>query len=360
MIFEKIASMGHEQIVFCHLPEVGLKAIIGIHSTRLGPALGGTRFWPYASTDEALTDVMRLSKGMTYKAAVSGLNLGGGKAVIIGDPKTQGSEALFRAFGRFVNSLNGRYITAEDMGTSVRDMEWISMETKFCTGVDKSHGGSGDPSPFTARGVFNGINAAAEVTYKSSDLKGKVVAVQGLGNVGYNLCKLLHAAGCQLIVTDISNERIQNAVQEFKALACKPDEIAESKCDIFSPCAMGAVVNEKSLDKFKCKIVAGAANNQLSVDSMGHELKKRGILYCPDYAINAGGLMNVSIELEGYNEERATRFVAKIKDTMFEIFRIAERENIPTSLAADHLAEARIAALGPVKRILTSRKARSE
>ena len=295
----------HEQVVFCHDPHVGLKAIIAIHNTSLGPALGGTRMWNYKNEDEALLDVLRLSKGMTYKAAAAGLNLGGGKAVIIGDPKTQKTEALFRAFGHFVNSLNGKYITAEDVGTTVTDMEHIYMETPWVTGIPKDFGGSGDPSPYTAHGVLMAIKASSMEKFGSDSLKGKRIAVQGLGNVGSNLVRYLKEEGAEIIVSDIDQARVKENCEKFAVKAVNPDEILFQECDILAPCAMGAIVNDNTITKIKAKVIAGGANNQLAEGRHGDQLKEMGILYAPDYVANAGGLMNVFVELEGYSPERA-------------------------------------------------------
>jgi len=346
-LFSTLETMGHEQVVFFQHPESGLKAIVAIHNTVLGPALGGLRMWPYHNEQEALTDVLRLSKGMTYKAAVSGLNLGGGKAVIIGDP-TQKSEALFRAFGRFVQSLGGRYVTAEDVNTDVQAMEYIFQETDYVTGVHPSHGGSGDPSPFTALGVIHGIKACLNKRYGHTDLKKASYAVQGLGHVGHYVVKHLRDADAKVFVTDMNQDRIDACVA-LGAEAVKMDDIYSVNAKVYAPCALGASINEKTIPQFKFEIVAGAANNQLATDACGDELHKKGILYAPDYAINAGGLMNVSIELQGYDRERANRMVSGIYDVIGNIFRLADREKIPTYKAADRTAEERIAAIGKVK-----------
>ena len=299
MIFETLAQTGHEQVVFCHNKDVGLKAIIAIHNTVLGPALGGTRMWAYKTEQEALNDVLRLSRGMTYKAAVSGINLGGGKAVIIGDPSTDKSEALFRAFGRFINSLNGRYITAEDVGIDVNDMEYVLKETEFVTGVHQVHGGSGDPSPFTAFGTLQGLMAALNVKFGNEDVGKYSYAVQGVGHVGFEFVKLLREQGAKVWVTDINQEQVRRCVDEYGCEAVGLDEIYDVPADVYSPCALGGTVNEKTLPRLKCKVICGAANNQLATDAIGDEVEKRGMLYAPDYAVNAGGLMNVSLEIDG-------------------------------------------------------------
>ncbi len=349
MLFETITKTGHEEVVFCHNKDAGLKAIIAIHNTVLGPALGGTRMWPYATEQEALNDVLRLSRGMTYKAAVSGLNLGGGKAVIIGNPATDKSEALFRAFGRFINSLNGRYITAEDVGIDVNDMEYVLKETEFVTGVHQVHGGSGDPSPFTAYGTMQGLMAALNVKFGNEDVGKYSYAVQGVGHVGMEFVKLLREQGAKVFVTDINEASVRRAVDEYGCEAVGLDEIYDVEADIYSPTALGGTVNEKTLPRLKCKIICGAANNQLATDEIGDELEGRGILYAPDYAVNAGGLMNVSIEFDGYNRERAMRMMRGIYYNLGKIFHISKRDGIPTYKAADRMAEERIASIGKIK-----------
>ncbi|WP_413291502.1 Glu/Leu/Phe/Val dehydrogenase dimerization domain-containing protein [Bdellovibrio sp. HCB337] len=348
--FELISKHGnHEQVVFCHDPSVGLKAIIAIHNTSLGPALGGTRMWNYKNEEEALVDVLRLSKGMTYKAAAAGLNLGGGKAVIIGDPKKDKSEGLFRAFGQFVNSLNGRYITAEDVGTNVTDMEHIFMETPWVTGIPKGFGGSGDPSPYTAHGVLMGIKAAAKEKFGTDSLKGLKVAVQGLGNVGSNLVKYLIEEGAKTVVADIDQGRVKMMHDQFGCEVSNPDAILTVECDIFAPCALGAVVNDNTITKLKTKVIAGGANNVLAEARHGDQLRELGILYTPDYVINAGGLMNVFVELEGYSPDRAFDKTRKVYDNCMKVFEIAKRDNIGTHVAADRLAEERITTIGRLK-----------
>jgi leucine dehydrogenase len=338
-IFERIAEHNHEQVVFCHEPAAGYKGIIAIHDTTLGPALGGTRFWNYQSDEEALIDVLRLARGMTYKAAVAGLNLGGGKAVIIGDPKTTRREMIFRAHGRFVESLGGRYYTAEDVGTSVEDMDYVMMETEYVTGVA---GGSGDPSPVTAYGTYRGIKACAREKYGSDSVSGMTVAVQGTGHVGYFLCKYLSAEGAKLIVTDIDGDRVNRVVREFGATAVAPDQIYAADAQVFAPCALGAVVNDDTIPQFRFEIVAGAANNQLAQERHGDTLHKRDILYAPDYVINAGGLINVYGELNDWSSDQARRKAGEIYDTLAQIFELAKEEGIPTYVAADRVAERRI------------------
>ena len=348
--FEIIAKYGdHEQVILCNDKDVGLKAIIAIHNTLLGPALGGTRMWNYKTEDEALVDVLRLSKGMTYKASAAGLNLGGGKAVIIGDSKTQKSEGLFRAFGRFVNSLNGRYITAEDVGTTVKDMEYIFNETPWVTGIPKAFGGSGDPSPYTAHGVYMGIHASIKEKFSASSTKGMRIAIQGLGNVGYHLVEYLAKEGAILTVSDIDTEKVKKVCDAFGAKAVKPEEITSVDCDVFAPCALGAVINDQSIEKLRAKVVCGGANNQLAESKHGNNLRELGILYAPDYVANAGGLMNVFVELEGYSPERAFDKTRMVYDNLTQVFTIAKKENIATNIAADTLAEERIRIIGKVK-----------
>ena len=349
MVFESISKTDHEEVIFCQNKDAGLKAIIAIHNSVLGPALGGLRMWPYATEQDALNDVLRLSRGMTYKAAVSGLNLGGGKAVIIGDPSKDKSEALFRAFGRFVNSLNGRYITAEDVGIDVNDMEYVYRETEFVTGVHQVHGGSGDPSPFTAYGTLQGLMAALQTQYGNEDIGKYSFAVQGVGHVGMEYLKLLRERGAKVFVTDINKELVQRAVDDYGAEAVALDDIYDVDADVYSPCALGGTVNESTLERLKCQVICGAANNQLASNEIGDELQRRGILYAPDYAVNAGGLMNVSLEIDGYNRERAMRMLRTINLNLTRIFEISKRDNIPTYKAADRMAEERILAIGKLR-----------
>ncbi|HEY7460555.1 MAG TPA: Glu/Leu/Phe/Val dehydrogenase dimerization domain-containing protein [Gemmatimonadota bacterium] len=348
----------HEQVVFCRDAASGLRAIIAIHNTTLGPAVGGTRMWPYASEEEALIDVLRLSEGMTYKAAVTGLNLGGGKAVIIGDPKRDKSEALLRAHGRFVDSLGGRYVTAEDVGITVQDMEYVYMETPFVTGVASAPGGGGDPSPVTAFGVYHGIKAAAKKVWGSPDLAGRSVAIQGVGSVGGHLAQNLAAEGVRLHVSDIDPARVQRVVQETGATAVAPEEIFGLDVDVFAPCALGAILNDRTIPQLRCRIVAGGANNQLAEHRHGDELMRRGILYAPDFVINAGGLINVYSELQGYDPVAARNRARGIYDTLLAIFERAEADGIPTYQAAERLAEARILEVSRAGRIYTPRHRR--
>ncbi|HVE80127.1 MAG TPA: Glu/Leu/Phe/Val dehydrogenase dimerization domain-containing protein [Gemmatimonadaceae bacterium] len=346
-LFDTIAEMGHEQLVLCHDPVSGYRGIIAIHSTTLGPALGGTRFWHYASDDEAVIDALRLARGMTYKNAVAGLNLGGGKSVIIGDNKTTNREMLFRAHGRFVESLGGRYVTAEDVGTSTADMDYVHMETDYVAGLTDR---SGDPSPVTAHGVFRAIQASARWRWGSDSLRGKTVLVQGAGNVGHYLCRELHQAGAKLVVTDIDDERVRRVASETGARPVGPDDIYGQPGDIFAPCALGAVVNDETLPQFKVEIVAGGANNQLLEERHGDELERRDILYAPDYVANAGGVINVYSELAGWDAQRAKRKAGEIYDTILGVFEIAKSDKIPTYEAADRLAERRLRAVGTMVR----------
>ena len=352
-VFENMGEYCYEQLVFCHDKATGLRAIVAIHDTTLGPALGGCRMWPYETEDEAIIDVLRLARGMTYKAAASGLNLGGGKSVIIGDPHIDKSEALFRSFGRYIETLGGRYIVAEDVGTSTGDITNIQIETSHVVGVDVTHGGSGDPSPFTALGVVQGMKACAEATFGSSSLESRTIAVQGLGHVGYHLCRLLDAEGARLIVTDIEPAAVEQAAREFGAKPVEPDEILAISCDVLAPCALGAVINDDSLPKLDCSIIAGSANNILLEPRHGVALVERGILYAPDYVINAGGLINVADELEGYNEARSTKRVMRIYDSVKSIIAISRRDGVPTNIAADTLALERIRAISSMERLHT-------
>jgi leucine dehydrogenase len=352
--FNKMTEYDYEQLIFCQDRTSGLKAIICIHDTALGPALGGCRMYPYEREEDAVVDVLRLARGMTYKAAVAGLNLGGGKAVIIGDPKKDKSEALFRAFGRFIQTLKGRYITAEDVGTSLQDMTFINMETNHVTGIMKSRGGSGDPSPVTARGVYNGIKACWNHLEGHANLKGLTIAVQGLGHVGQNLCQLLHEDGVRLIVADLNERAVAEAVERFAAEPIAAEKIHAVKCDIFSPCALGAALNSESIPELQCRVVAGAANNQLDNEiEDGERLDKLGIIYAPDFVINAGGLMNVYEELAGYSQERALKRVDYLFYTITSILEISKKKNIPTYLAADVVAEQRLEQIRHVNSIWT-------
>jgi leucine dehydrogenase len=359
LTFELLEKHGeHEQVVYCHDKDCGLKAIIAIHNTTLGPALGGTRMWPYKSEEDALVDVLRLSKGMTYKASAAGLNLGGGKAVIIGDPKKDKTEAMFRTFGAYVNSLNGKYITAEDVGTTVHDMAYVFMETPYVTGIPVSFGGSGDPSPFTAHGVLMGIKASVKDKLGADSLKGLRIAVQGLGNVGYHLVEYLVKEGATVTIADIDKDKVQKTAEKFGLTAVDPEQIVTSECDVFAPCALGAVINDQTISKLKCKIIAGGANNQLAEHRHGDNLKEIGILYAPDYVINAGGLMNVFVELEGYSRERAFEKTTQVYDNLMQVYKIARAENTATHRAADRLAETRIKSIANLRQHHHGRMAR--
>lgn len=345
-LFEYMEKYDYEQVVFNYDQTSGLKAIIAIHDTTLGPALGGTRIWNYQTEEEALLDALRLSRGMTYKSAAAGLNLGGGKAVIIGDARKIKSEELWRAYGRFVQSLNGRYITAEDVNTCVDDMAFVAEETDYVVGLP---GTSGDPSPVTAFGTWRGMKAAAEEIFGSSDLKDRTVAIQGLGHVGYYLAKHIHEEGGRLIVTDIDPEKVERVVEEFGAKAVDPAQIYVVECDIFAPCALGAVVNDQTIAQFKCRVIAGGANNVLKTEQHGDMLEDKGILYAPDFVINAGGVINVYEELHGYNQEKALNRASKIYDNIKKVIEISKRDNIPTCQAANIMAEERIERIGKIR-----------
>ena len=349
-IFKIMQEYDYEQLIFCQDKSSGLKAIIAIHDTTLGPALGGTRIYDYKTDEEAIIDALRLARGMTYKNAAAGLNLGGGKAVIIGDPKKIKSEALFRAFGRFVEGLNGRYITGEDMNMTQKDAAYINCETDYIVGLET---GSGNPSPMTAYGVFKGMQAAVNEVYGSDDLEGKTVAIQGLGAVGRILAELLYEAGAKLIVTSRDQAKVNRAVAELGATAVGPDEIYGVECDVFSPCAIGAIINDKTIEQLKCKIIAGPANNQLAEPRHGDILHERGILYVPDYVINSGGVINIIDDISGreYSKENAMKNTAKIYDACKKVFELAKRHGIPTYKAADKMVEERIASVGKIKTI---------
>lgn len=354
-IFDQLAVRDHEQVIFCHDEAAGLRAIIAVHNTTLGPAIGGTRMWDFASEEEALDDVLRLARGMTYKGAVAGLNLGGGKAVIIGDPKKDKSEALFRSFGRFVQGMGGRYITAEDVGTTVQDMEYVRMETRHVTGISRALGGSGDPSPVTALGVYEGMKASVKRVVGRESLEGLTVAVQGVGHVGYHLCQHLHREGAHMVVADVDPEALRRVTDDFEVEVVPAADICTVPCDILAPCAMGGVLNQETIPRLQCKIVAGAANNMLKdEDADAAALKNRRILYAPDYVINAGGLINVANELQGYNRERAVQQAGGIYEIVTRVFDLADREGITTVAAANRLAERRIEQIGRLKSYYTA------
>jgi len=346
-IISQMSVMGHEQVLFCNDSATGLKAIIAIHNTVLGPALGGTRMWAYSNEMEALNDVLRLSKGMTYKNSISGLNLGGGKAVIIGDARTMKSEALFRRFGKFVESLAGNYITAEDVGISPSDMNWVNMETNHVAGLP---GKSGDPSPVTAYGVYMGMKACAKVQFGSDSLEGKTIAVQGVGHVGEYLVKHLAAEKANVVITDIHEETLKRVANEYGVKVVAPSEIYDVPMDIYAPCAMGATINDETLSRLTCSIISGAANNQLAIEQKhGLEVMNRGIIYAPDYTINAGGVINCFSEVEGLSSEWAHTKAGEIYTTILNIIHRSKEANIPTYQIANKMAEERIAAVGIVK-----------
>jgi leucine dehydrogenase len=343
-LFDELSSLGHEQVVFCHDKPTGLKAIIGIHNTVLGPAMGGTRMWNYKSEQEALTDVLRLSRGMTYKAAISGLNIGGGKAVILGDARKLKNEAFMRMFGKFVNSLGGKYYTAEDVNMSARDMEYISMETKYVTGLPISMGGGGDPSPLTAYGTYMGMKGTAKKVYGNDSLEGKVIAVQGVGHVGTYLVEYLLKENAKVYVSDIFETKLREITSKFKVEVVEEDRIYDLDMNIYSPCALGATLNDDTINRLKCEIVAGAANNQLEDEKRhGYMIMEKGIVYAPDFLINAGGLINVYMEyLGGYSQKKAYAGAEKIYETCQDIYKFSEKHNISAQEAAIKIAKKRI------------------
>jgi leucine dehydrogenase len=348
-VFSQLMNMEHEQVMFCSDNATGLRSIIAVHNTVLGPALGGTRFWNYSKEEDALTDALRLSRGMTYKAAITGLHLGGGKAVIIGDARKDKSEALFRRYGQFVNSLGGKYITAEDVGTSSADMEWVSRETKYVTGLPEYLGGGGDPSPFTAYGVYMGMKASAKEAYGHDSLQGKKVMVQGVGHVGEHLVSHLVKENAIVLVADIYEDRIAEVSKKYKVTVVHSDQVYETDADIYAPCALGATVNNDTIEHLRCRIIAGAANNQLKDEKIhGQILLEKGILYAPDYLINAGGLINVGAEWETYNRERVKAECERIYDRTMEIFEYAKKRNIPTYKAANEIAEERLRSIAAI------------
>ena len=335
-ISEKTTNSGHEKVFIGRDPAIGYHGIIAIHSTARGPAVGGTRVWNYANEDDALTDALRLSRGMTYKNALPALPLGGGKAVVIGDNKTLDRDAIFSAHGRFVETFGGEFITAEDVGTSPSDMEIVRRETRHVAGLLS---GTGDPSPFTARGVYRAMQAAAKHLWKSEDLNGVTVALQGCGHVGYNLAKNLHAAGAKLIVSDVDPQKTVRMVQEFDAVVVESEQVLGVRADIFAPCALGAVINDRSIPQLHAQIVAGAANNQLLEDRHGEILKERRILYVPDYAANSGGVFSGCVGVLGWKPEHVAQKVDEIYNTVLNILELAQSEDISTNKAADRIAE---------------------
>lgn len=353
-VFEQIDGDGYEQVVYCSDDQSGLKAIIAIHSTALGPALGGTRFYPYPNEDEALTDVLRLAKGMTYKAAAAGLDLGGGKAVIIGDPARIKNEELLRAYGRFVETLGGRYITAEDVGTALEDMDTVRRESRWVTGCSKTYGGSGDPSPVTAFGVLQGMKACALETFGDAGLKGRTIALMGVGKVGHALCGYLVEEGAKVTIADINVDNLGRAVADYGVETTSLDEIHKLDVDIFAPCALGGIINDDTISELRCKVVAGAANNQLARDELGEKLRGMGILYAPDFVINAGGLINVEDELRGYDRERAMNKVTGIYRAMQLIFTMSKEREISTARAAKEYAEERIRKISRIRLVRTA------
>lgn len=342
-VFGQISFDHHEQVVFCHDKDTGLKAIIGIHNTVLGPALGGTRMWNYNSEWEALNDVLRLSRGMTYKSAISGLDLGGGKAVIIGDSKKDKSPEMMKAFAKYVDSLSGRYITAEDVGTTTADMDLIHTITPHVTGISESLGGSGNPSPVTAYGVYMGLKAAAKFEFGTDDLSGKRIFVQGAGNVGETLVKYLTENGANVFITDINRDRVEEVAKKYNANIYEGNDLFLEEMDIYAPCALGATLNEETIGKLKAKVIAGAANNQLAVESVhGKMLQDKGIVYAPDFLINAGGIINVFGEIAKYGSDEAIRRTENIYNTTLDILNLAKEQNITPNQAAMRLAEQRI------------------
>lgn len=353
-VFEHINGDGYEQVVFCSDDNSGLRAIVAVHSTALGPALGGTRFYPYKTEEEALVDVLRLSKGMTYKAAAAGLDLGGGKAVIIGDPKRSKTEELLRAYGRFIETLGGRYITAEDVGTGLEDMDIVKRETRWVTGCSHTYGGSGDPSPVTAYGVLQGIRACAIETFGTPDLHGRSAVVQGVGKVGHALSGYLAKAGVDVTVSDVDVDNLARAVADFGVETVAPDKVHTFETDIFAPCAMGAVVNDDTISDLKCRIIAGSANNVLAREEHGDKLKDLGILYAPDFVVNSGGLINVEDELRGYHRERAMKRVEGIYKALQRIFAMAREQGISTSSAAGQHAQDRIRKISRIRLVRTA------
>jgi leucine dehydrogenase len=342
-VFGNYSFDKHEQIVFCNDEATGLKAIIGIHNTTLGPALGGTRMWSYKNEEEALNDVLRLSRGMTYKAAITGLNLGGGKAVIIGDAKTLKTDALMRRFGEFVHSLGGKYITAEDVGMETRDMDIVREVTPYVTGISKEKGGAGNPSPITAYGVYMGMKAASKYKFGTENLAGKKILVQGIGHVGETIVDLATKEGAEIIINDINKEQLESVSKKYGATIHHGLDIYGLDVDIYSPCALGATINDSTIDRIKAKVIAGAANNQLANEiKHGKLLREKGIAYAPDFLINAGGIINVYAELEGYEKDEIKRKTENIYNTTLAIFKLSDEQNITTHQAAFNIAQARI------------------
>jgi len=342
-VFGNLYFDNHEQVVFCNDEETGLKAIIGIHNTNLGPALGGTRMWQYNNEAEALKDVLRLSRGMSYKSAITGLNLGGGKAVIIGNAKTQKTDALMRKFGEFVHSLGGKYITAEDVGMETRDMDIIREVTPYVTGISEEKGGAGNPSPITAYGVFMGMKAAAKYRFGTDNLDGKTILVQGVGHVGETLVDYITKEGANVIINDINKENLERVSKKYGAKIHSDLDIYGLDVDIYAPCALGATINDNTINRLKAKVIAGAANNQLQDEiKHGNLLKEKGIAYAPDFLINAGGIINVYAELVGYDKDEIIKKTKNIYNTTLDIFNLSDTENITTHQAAFNIANQRI------------------
>lgn len=349
-VFNQLSKCSHQNVVFCSDEDTGLKAIIAIHDTTLGPALGGTRMWTYRTEADALSDVLRLSRTMTYKAAISGLNLGGGNAVIIGDSSTDKTEALMRRFGRFIKNLNGTFITAEDLGTNTKDMEYIRMETQYVTGVPETLGGSGDPSPIAAKGVLMGIKACIKEHFGNDSLVGRSIAVQGIGQVGENLVHLLREEHAKVYVSDINEDRLMRVAAKYGAQAVSNNNLLDLEFDVYAPCAMGGTVNSETIPKMKCAIIAGSANNQLADEDLhGRMLLEKGILYAPDYLINAGGMINCYSELSGYSRKRTMQLAENIYSATRSVLQKSAQDQIPAIRAADIIAEKRIADIKKIK-----------
>ena len=357
-VFDQVVAGGHEQVVFCHDRSTGLRAIIAVHSTVLGPGLGGTRFHPYPDESAALLDVLRLSRGMTYKNAAAGLDLGGGKAVLIGDPGADRTEALIRAYARFVDSLGGRYLTAEDVGTGQADMDLIHRETPFVTGTSESLGGSGDPSPATAFGVLHAMYAVADHLWGSPSLDGRHVTVAGVGKVGAALVRHLVEVGAKVTVADVDDAKVRAAVDAHGVASAPADRVHSVPCDIHAPCALGAGLNARTIPELACAAVCGSANNQLAEQADAQRMVDAGVLYAPDYVVNAGGVINIAEELRGYDRARAWERITEIRRTTATVLEVAASDGVTTAAAADRLAEARIEAIGAVQRIRTAGRAR--
>ncbi|MCE2463466.1 MAG: Glu/Leu/Phe/Val dehydrogenase [Dehalococcoidia bacterium] len=355
-IFKYMEEHGHEQIVMCSEPSVGLRAFIAIHDTTLGPAVGGVRIWPYETEEDAILDVLRLSRAMTYKSAAAHIPFGGGKAVIMADSRKDKTEAMLRTYARYVDTLGGRYITTTDVGSSTMDLEYIALETKHVTGMPISMGGSGDTSTLTGLGVYMGMKACAKAVWGSDSLSDRTVAMQGFGKVAYRTAKHLLKEGANLLVSDIYTGALETA-KEMGATVVEPDGIYDVTCDIFSPCALGGTLNDRTIPRLRCSVVAGGANNQLLTDEDGAELHRRGILYAPDYIINAGGIINVSCELGdvAYSVERATEMTERIYEAMERTLHVSSRDEIPTAQAADRMAEERISSVRQLRGIYRSR-----